>query len=173
MKRLRQWFDGLAERERKLLLLLMAVFAIVIVLLVPFGISSMLSERREHNEALRKAIQTVGKPRTARGSQRQACADRASVRQTSSCACRFHRKRSTKKRFGDTRIARPCRGAPWEKVRGAFHRRASEKGIAASSGADARGHRECGASDRRISPESPTAGARGGFVRCRAWCICL
>ena len=59
MKRLRQWFDGLAERERKLLLLLMAVFAIVIVLLVPFGISSMLSERREHNEALRKAIQTV------------------------------------------------------------------------------------------------------------------
>lgn len=59
MKRLREWYDGLAERERKLVLLLLAVFAIFALLLVPYGVSSMLSERREHNEALRKAISTV------------------------------------------------------------------------------------------------------------------
>ncbi len=59
MKRLRAWFDGLAERERKLVLVFLAVFAVFALLLVPYGVSSSLGDRRDHNEALRKAIRTV------------------------------------------------------------------------------------------------------------------
>jgi general secretion pathway protein M len=59
MKRLREWYDGLAERERKLVFVFLAVFVVFAVLLVPYGTSSLLGERREHNEALRKAISTV------------------------------------------------------------------------------------------------------------------
>lgn len=59
MKRLREWYDGLAERERKLVLVFLAVFVAFTVLLVPYGTSTLLGERRDHNEALRKAISTV------------------------------------------------------------------------------------------------------------------
>jgi type II secretory pathway component PulM len=59
MKRLREWYDGLAERERKLLVLLLVLFVSFAVLLVPYGTSAMLASRRDHNEALRKAIGVV------------------------------------------------------------------------------------------------------------------
>jgi len=59
MKRLREWYDGLAERERKLLVLLLVLFVTFAVLLVPYGTSAMLASRRDHNEALRKAINLV------------------------------------------------------------------------------------------------------------------
>ena len=63
MKALREWYDGLAERERKGLLVLGAVFMVFCLLLVPYGTSSMLGSKREHNEDLRKAISLVQRSR--------------------------------------------------------------------------------------------------------------
>lgn len=63
MKALREWYDGLAERERKLLLVLGVVFVLFGVLLVPYGTSAMLASKREHNEALRKSISLVQRSR--------------------------------------------------------------------------------------------------------------
>jgi general secretion pathway protein M len=59
MKRLRDWYEGLAERERRLAIVFLAVLTVGLVLLVPYGASALLSGGREHNEALRKAISTV------------------------------------------------------------------------------------------------------------------
>ncbi len=59
MKRLQEWYEGLADRERKLVLVFFVVLVAFAVLLVPYGTSAMLASRSEHNENLRKAISLV------------------------------------------------------------------------------------------------------------------
>jgi general secretion pathway protein M len=65
MKQVREWYEGLAERERKLVLAFLVLLVVFLVLLVPYGSSAMLASRREHNESLRNAIRVV---QGARGS---------------------------------------------------------------------------------------------------------
>lgn len=48
--------DALQPRERRLLAILVGVFAVICVLLLPLGISAMLADKRSQNEALREAI---------------------------------------------------------------------------------------------------------------------
>ena len=59
MKQLREWYDGLADRERKLVLAFLVVLVVFLVLLVPYGSSAMLASRHEHNADLRNAIRVV------------------------------------------------------------------------------------------------------------------
>ena len=56
LSRLREWFDKLAPRERRLMSALGAVFAAFLLFLVPLALSLTLSSRRETNRALRDAI---------------------------------------------------------------------------------------------------------------------
>jgi general secretion pathway protein M len=48
--------DALQPRERRLLGILVGVFAVICVVLLPVGISAMLADKRSQNEALREAI---------------------------------------------------------------------------------------------------------------------
>lgn len=59
MKRIRDWYGGLGERERKLFLILLGALGVFVLVLIPYGTSVLLSDDREHNDALRKAIATV------------------------------------------------------------------------------------------------------------------
>jgi len=59
VNRLRLWYEGLSDRERKLVVVFGVVFAATILFLVPFTLYGALSESREHNEALRSAIRVV------------------------------------------------------------------------------------------------------------------
>jgi general secretion pathway protein M len=56
LNRLREWFDKLAPRERRLMTILGMVFAGVLLFLVPLAMSLTLSSRRDTNKALRDAI---------------------------------------------------------------------------------------------------------------------
>ncbi len=51
--------NSLEERERKLLIVLMGLFAAMVVLFVPIGLSLMLSSDRDRNRALSEAILAV------------------------------------------------------------------------------------------------------------------
>src|SRR5256885_14762226 len=55
LARLREWFDKLAPRERRLMSALGVVFAAFLLFLVPLVVSLTLSSRRETNKALRDA----------------------------------------------------------------------------------------------------------------------
>jgi general secretion pathway protein M len=54
--RLREWFERLAPRERRLMGVLGGVFAVFLLFLVPLMMSLMLGSRRETNRALRESI---------------------------------------------------------------------------------------------------------------------
>lgn len=59
MKRLREWFDGLAERERRLVMIFGAVVAVFCVFIIPYLVSMTLDSRREEVSELRTAISLV------------------------------------------------------------------------------------------------------------------
>lgn len=59
MKRLRDWYEGLADRERKLLLAFALIFGAFGILLVPYATSLKLAEVRQQNEELRTSISQV------------------------------------------------------------------------------------------------------------------
>jgi general secretion pathway protein M len=59
MKRLREWFDGLAERERRLLIIFVAVVGAFVLLIVPYLASIALDSRRDEIKEFRTAIATV------------------------------------------------------------------------------------------------------------------
>lgn len=58
-------FNELDEREKKLLLLLLGVFGVLLVLGVPTGLSLMLSAEREENRAIQEAIESIRENRAA------------------------------------------------------------------------------------------------------------
>lgn len=57
--RVREWFEKLAPRERRLMGLLGGVCAAFLLFLVPLAVSLMLGSRRETNRALRASIATI------------------------------------------------------------------------------------------------------------------
>ena len=57
--RVREWFDKLAPRERRMMGLLMAVMTLFLLFLIPLGVSLALGSRREANRSLRDAIHSV------------------------------------------------------------------------------------------------------------------
>ncbi len=59
LARLREWFERLAPRERRLMGILGMALAAFLLFLVPLGVSITLSSRRETNKALRDAIFTI------------------------------------------------------------------------------------------------------------------
>ncbi len=59
MKRLREWFDGLAERERRLIVVFGAVVGVFCLFIIPYLVSLTLDSRREEVGELRKAIAMV------------------------------------------------------------------------------------------------------------------
>lgn len=59
MKRLRDWWDGLAERERRLFVVFVALLGAFLILLIPYAASATLSGIRQQNEELRSAINLV------------------------------------------------------------------------------------------------------------------
>ncbi len=76
---LRERIDRLEPRERQLLGVLGVVFAVLILLLVPIGMSAMLSSQKSENEALRTAIDNIQKGRAVvrkRAAERDAVAAR-------------------------------------------------------------------------------------------------
>jgi general secretion pathway protein M len=56
---LRERLDTLQPRERRLLNILVAVFVVIVVLLLPIGVSAMLANSRSKNEELREAIERL------------------------------------------------------------------------------------------------------------------
>lgn len=64
MNRLSAWFAELAPRERRLLSILGVVGLVMVVLLVPLGVSAMLRGKRTANAELRAAILRVQAGRT-------------------------------------------------------------------------------------------------------------
>ncbi len=59
LTRLREWFDKLAPRERRLMSILGIAVTGFLVFLVPLLMSLMLSSRRDANTALRNALFTI------------------------------------------------------------------------------------------------------------------
>ena len=53
---LQERLDALQPRERRLLAVFVSLFAVIAVLLIPIGVSAMLSDKRDENEQLREAI---------------------------------------------------------------------------------------------------------------------
>ncbi len=53
---LQERLDALQPRERRLLALFVGLFAVICVLIIPIGVSAMLSERRTENDQLRETI---------------------------------------------------------------------------------------------------------------------
>src|SRR4051812_14913270 len=56
LARLREWFERLAPRERRLMSILGLALAAFLLFLVPLGVTLALSSRREANKSLRDAI---------------------------------------------------------------------------------------------------------------------
>jgi len=56
MTRVREWFEKLAPRERRLLSVFGAVLSVFVLLLVPLVVSLMLGSRRDTNRAIRDSI---------------------------------------------------------------------------------------------------------------------
>lgn len=59
MNRLSAWFQGISPREQRLVSLLGGILGFFLFLLLPLGLNSMLTSRREANEELRDAIHRV------------------------------------------------------------------------------------------------------------------
>jgi general secretion pathway protein M len=59
LARLREWFERLAPRERRLMGILGIAVAAFLLFLVPVAVSLTLSSRREANKSLRDAIFTI------------------------------------------------------------------------------------------------------------------
>ena len=59
LARLRDWFDKLGQRERRLMSVLGAVLAVFVVLLVPVIVQVTLGSRREANRLLRDSISSI------------------------------------------------------------------------------------------------------------------
>lgn len=76
LAKLRDWFDKLAPRERRLMSWLLVAVAIFVLLMAPVGIRLMVSARRDANKALREAISSI---KGARDEVRQRQARRAAV----------------------------------------------------------------------------------------------
>jgi general secretion pathway protein M len=76
LTRLREWFDKLAPRERRLMSVLGVALAAFLVFLVPLGISLMLGSRRATNKALSDAIFSI---KNAREEVRQRQAKREAI----------------------------------------------------------------------------------------------
>jgi general secretion pathway protein M len=57
--RLREWFDKLAPRERRMMGVLGLAFTLFLLFLIPLGVSLALGSRREANRSLREAIHSV------------------------------------------------------------------------------------------------------------------
>ncbi len=57
--KLREWFDKLAPRERKLVAMLLFLLSAGVLLVVPVAVSMMLSNRAEANRAITEAIHRV------------------------------------------------------------------------------------------------------------------
>jgi general secretion pathway protein M len=53
---LQERLDALQPRERRLLALFVGLFAVICVLIIPIGVSAMLSERRTENDQLRETL---------------------------------------------------------------------------------------------------------------------
>jgi hypothetical protein len=56
---LQERLDALQPRERRLLAVFVGLFVVISVLLIPIGVSAMLSEQRTRNEELRSAIERL------------------------------------------------------------------------------------------------------------------
>jgi len=79
MKRVREWFAGLGDRERRLVLLLLGAAGLFLVLIVPYLVSMTLSSRRDEIKELRGAVSFVQSSRdrvAQRASKRGALAAR-------------------------------------------------------------------------------------------------
>jgi general secretion pathway protein M len=76
LAKLRDWFDKLAPRERRMMGWLAVVLAVFVLFMAPVGISFMVSSRRDANKALRDAIFSI---KGAREEVRQRQAKRAAV----------------------------------------------------------------------------------------------
>src|SRR5438128_2741239 len=59
LARLRDWFDKLGSRERRLMSVLGVVFVVFLVFLVPLVVQVTLSSRRQTNRALRDSIVAI------------------------------------------------------------------------------------------------------------------
>lgn len=57
--RVREWFDKLEPRERRMMGLLVVVVAVFMLFSIPLGVSLALGSRRDVNKALRDAIHNV------------------------------------------------------------------------------------------------------------------
>ena len=57
--RVREWFDKLAPRERRMMGILGVVLALFMLFLIPLGVSLALGSRRDLNHSLREAIHAV------------------------------------------------------------------------------------------------------------------
>lgn len=56
---LKERFDQLAERERKLLTIFGGVVGVMLILVIPFFVSSSVSSQRELNDSYKEAIQSI------------------------------------------------------------------------------------------------------------------
>ncbi|MCB9599402.1 MAG: type II secretion system protein M [Sandaracinus sp.] len=77
MDRLRAYADGLNERERKLLGALGVVFALIVVLLPIYLVTSSISEIEEENRQISQVLRDIGR---ARGTLAQRQAEREAAR---------------------------------------------------------------------------------------------
>src|SRR6185503_7954157 len=57
--RLREWFDKLAPRERRMMGVLGVFLVLFLLFLIPLGVSLALGSRRDANRSLREAIHAV------------------------------------------------------------------------------------------------------------------
>jgi general secretion pathway protein M len=57
--RMREWFDKLAPRERRLMGLLVVALSMFMLFLIPLGVSLALGSRRDANRSLRDSIHAV------------------------------------------------------------------------------------------------------------------
>jgi general secretion pathway protein M len=76
LAKLRDWFDKLAPRERRLMSWLVVAVTVFLLFMAPIGISLMVSSRRDANKSLREAIFSI---KGAREEVRQRQAKRAAV----------------------------------------------------------------------------------------------
>lgn len=59
MKRLKEWYDRLAERERRLVLIFLGVLVLFAAFVIPYATSMALDAKRTHIADLREAIRAV------------------------------------------------------------------------------------------------------------------
>ena len=76
LARLREWYEKLGPRERRLMNVLGGFVAAFLLVLVPLGVSLMLSSRRQENRALTEAIYSI---KNAREEVRQRQARREAI----------------------------------------------------------------------------------------------